>query len=221
VDQETLVILQNSKERFTAHWDPQSLLPMVNPYLFTVDLKLYRLINDGKDWIPFLNVTKGHPNSGIIDFTVLSSDQMGSNLYPVALRISVGEAVATGAQEVALQVSDIIKSAQDKVSQWFSSFFYFAIDSLDLAARCNRWYMSEDSNIGETLLSRVPDCCQTVDRAAAPNSGFVRDTNDALVAFFHPGAASCYRQATITRSILFYYSYNHSAALIHINFADN
>lgn len=199
MDQETLVILQNSKEQFTAHWDPQSLLPMVDPSLFIVDLKLYRLVNDGKDWIPFLNITSGHPNSGIIDFTVLSSDQIGLNLYPVALRISVGEALPTGAQEMALQVSAIIKSAQDKVSQWFSSFFYYAIDSLDLADECNEWYISEPSNIGETLLSQVPDCCQTVDRAAAPNSGFVRDTHDALVAFFHPGAASCYRQATITR----------------------
>ena len=199
VDQKTLVILQNSKEQFTAHWDPQSLLPMVDPSLFTVDLKLYRLVNDGKDWIPFLNITSGHPNSGIIDFTVLSNNQMSLNLYPVALRISVGDALPTGAQEMALQVSAIIKSAKDKVSQWFSSFFYYAIDSLNLADECIEWYMSEPSNIGEMLLGRVPDCCQTVDRAAAPNSGFVRDTHDALVAFFHPGAASCYRQATITR----------------------
>ena len=201
VDQETLVILQNSEEQFTAHWDPQSLLPMVDPSLFTVDLKLYRLVNDGKDWIPFLNITSGHPNSGIINFTMLSSNQMGLNLYPVALRISVGEALPTGAQEMALQVPAIIRSAHDRVSQWFSSFFYYAIDSLNFADECNAWYRSVDEppDIGEILLSRVPDCCQTENRAAAPNSGFVRDTHEALVAFFHPGAASCYRQATITR----------------------
>ena len=100
-------------------------------------------------------------------------------------------------------VSDIIKSTQDRVSQWFSSFFYYVVDSLDLFQGCLTWYTSEHENdppnIGEILLSRVPDCCKTVDRAAAPNSGFVRDTHDTLVSFFHPGTASCYRQATITR----------------------
>lgn len=174
---------------------------MVDPTFFTVDLKLYRLDDDRKDWKLFLNIIEGHPNTGVLEFSMPSGDNIETNVYPVALRISVGEQVALGTQEEA--VSDIIKSAQDRVSQWFSSFFYYAVDSLDLFNECLRWYTSdrenEASNIGEMLLNRVPDCCQTVDRAAAPNSGFVRDTHETLVAFFHPGAASCYRQATITR----------------------
>ena len=130
-----------------------------------------------------------------------SGDNVETSVYPVALRISVGEQSAVGTQGET--VSDIIKSTQDRVSQWFSSFFYYIVDSLDLFQGCLTWYTSEHENdppnIGEILLSQVPDCCKTVDRAAAPNSGFVRDTHDTLVSFFHPGAASCYRQATITR----------------------
>jgi len=196
LDEDTLLVIKNSADRFTVHWDPLSLLPMVDPTFFTVDLKLYRLDEDRKDWEIFLNIIEGHPNTGVLEFSMPSSDDAETNVYPVALRISVGEQAALGAQGE--PVSDIIKSAQDRVSQWFSSFFYYAVNSLDLLDECLMWYGSEDPNIGEMLLGRVPDCCQTVDRAAAPNSGFVRDTNELLVSFFHPGAASCYRQATIT-----------------------
>ena len=181
------------------HWDPLSLLPMIDPTFFTVNINLYRLDDDRKDWLLFLNVVKGHPNTGTLEFSMPSGENVERNVYPVALQISVGEQVPSGSQEGA--VSDVIKSAQDSVSQWFSSFFYYAVDSLDLFRACMEWNNREtgDPNSGEVLLNRVPDCCQTVDRAAAPNSGFVRDTHESLVAFFHPGAASCYRQATITR----------------------
>ena len=100
-DQDTLLLVKNSKDKFTVHWDPQSLLPMVNPSFFTVNLDLYRLSDDRKDWVhaPFLDVTKDHPNSGVIDFFVPSSDEVELNVYPVALRISVGEQVAMGDQD--------------------------------------------------------------------------------------------------------------------------
>lgn len=179
------------------HWDPQSLLPMVDHSFFTVNLKLFRLDNDRKDWIPFLDVKEGHPNSGVVEFSMPSSDSAISSVYPVALRVSVGEQVAMGAQEDISQLSDVILSAQDTVSQWFSSFFYYVINSSDLLDECLQWHESEPLNISEMLLSRVPGCCQTAERAAA--AGFVRDTHDTFVDFFHPGAASCYRQATITR----------------------
>ena len=198
LDENSLVVIQNSDERFTVHWDPQTLLPMVDPTFFTVDLKLYRLDDDRKDWKLFLTVMKGQPNSGVLEFSMPSGDDVETNVYPVALRISVGEQVALGTQEES--VSDIIKSAQDRVSQWFSDYFYYAVDSLDLLSACLEWYEREreDPNNGELLLNRVPDCCQTVDGAEA-NRDFVRDTHDLLVSFFHPGATSCYRQATITR----------------------
>ena len=121
LDENSLVIIQNSEERFTVHWDPQSLLPMVDPTFFTVDLKLYRLDDDRKDWKLFLTVMKGQPNSGVLEFSMPSSDDVETNVYPVALRISVGEQVVLGTQEES--VSDIIKSAQDRVSQWFLDYF--------------------------------------------------------------------------------------------------
>ena len=174
---------------------------MVDPTFFTVNLKLYRLDDDRKDWIPFLDLVQGHPNSGDIEFSLSLSDKIGSSVYPVALRISVGGPAPMGDQDdgIFALLQRAIQSAQDIVSQWFSTFFYYAIDSLNLFQKCLEWYLNEPSNIGEVLLSRVPDCCQTAERAAAPNSGFVRDTHDTLVAFFHPGADSCYRQATINR----------------------
>ena len=181
------------------HWDPQSLLLRVNPSLFTVNLELYRLDDEGKDWMHFLNVIKGQQNSGVAEFSVPSSDIDGSNFYPVAIRTSVGDQGVMGNQEDTSQLSDAIKSAQDVVSQWSSSFFYY-VDSLNLFDECFQWYnnSSEPANIGEILLSRVPNCCQTAERASATNSSFIWDSNQALVSFFHPGATSCYRQATIT-----------------------
>ena len=93
-----------------------------------------------------------------------------------------------------------MKFAENSVTQWRSDMFYAV--SLDLFDRCFNWYNQSSSfGIGDIILERVLPCCETEEKAAAPNSGFVRDNRIAQVAFFHPSAASCYRQATITRYI--------------------
>ena len=122
-----------------------------------------------------------------------------TSCLPSGIRVSVG----THSQDEGILQSfnDLVVFAQDAVSQWRSNLNYAV--SLNLLDRCLEWYQTQPPDIGNTILSRVPDCCQTEEKAAAPNSGFVRDNHDALVAFFHPDAASCYRQATITRFVCF------------------
>lgn len=128
------------------------------------------------------------------------SGETEPEVYSIALRVSVGareDGVAGEQEGISQFLEDVMDFVEDTVSQWRSDLIY-AVSPL-LFDRCLAWFNSEDPDIGQMLLSRVPDCCATEEKAAAPNSGFVRDDHDALVSFFHPGAASCYRQATITR----------------------
>ena len=200
-DQDTLLLVQNSNDKFTVRWEPQSLLPLLEPSSFTVNIALYQLdTSNTQEWMHFLDITRGHPNTGVAEFTVPNSNEIiAPAVYPVALRVSVG---AHSQEDGILQsFNDLVVFAQDAVSQWRSNLNYAV--SLNLLDRCLEWYQTQPPDIGNTILSRVPDCCQTEEKATAPNSGFIRDSHDALVAFFHPDAASCYRQATIIRFVCF------------------
>lgn len=172
----------------------------MDPSSFVINIDLYRLDTNKEEWQYFLDVTRGHPNNGTVVFSVPKSGETEPEVYSIALRVSVGareDGVAGEQEGISQFLEDVMDFVEDTVSQWRSDLIY-AVSPL-LFDRCLAWFNSEDPDIGQMLLSRVPDCCATEEKAAAPNSGFVRDDHDALVSFFHPGAASCYRQATITR----------------------
>ena len=199
IDQDPLLLVRGSDNMYTAHWDPQSLLPLLDPSMFTVNIELYRLDIDKEEWLPFLGIASDHPNSGTVEFSAPSTVENQPEVYPVSLRISVGRLVSSpaGAQSgVSRLIEGVIRFVNDAVSQWMSNLYYAV--SMRLVKNCQAWYNSEPMDIGQQIASRVLPCCETEEKSAAPNSGFVRDTHDSLVAFFHPGAASCYRQATIT-----------------------
>ena len=193
-------MVQNSDDTFTARWDPHSLLPLLDPSLFTVSIELYRLEIESNKYAPFLNISQLHPNNGTVVFSVPQSSETEPQVYSVALRISV-DAIEDdiAGEQTGNYFDDVISFSKNTIIQWKSSLYYAV--SLTLLDRCLDWFISEDSdtNIGQTLLSRVPDCCETEEKAAAPNSGFVRDDRDTFISFFHPEAATCYRQSTITR----------------------
>ena len=191
LQQDTLLFVQGSSDLFTVEWVPLNLLPLLDPNSYTVNIDLFRLKTEEEGWVHFLNIAMNHTNSGTANFTVPSSGLTEAEVYSVALRISVGD------QEGSSVFDNILEFAEGSVSQWKSDLYYAT--SLDLLQTCINWFLSEPQDIGQTILNRVPSCCATEERAAAPNSGFVRDGFDSLIAFFHPDAASCYRQATITR----------------------
>ena len=199
IDQDPLLLVRGSDDMYTAHWDPQSLLPLLDPSMFTVNIELFRLDIDKQEWLPFLKISSDHPNSGTVEFCAPSTEEDEPEVYPVSLRISVGQLVSSpaGAQgSVSQPIEDVIKFVNDDVSQWMSNLYYAV--SMRLIANCLAWHRSEPPEIGQQIAARVLPCCETEEKARAPNSGFIRDTHDSQVAFFHPGATNCYQQATIT-----------------------
>ena len=191
LQQATRLFVQSSSDLFQVDWAPMNFLPLLDFDSYTVNIDLFRLVDENVGWVHFLNIARDHPNVGTATFNVPSSGLTDPEVYPVSLRISVGSALSSG------MFDDVLSYAEGSVAVWKTDLYYAT--SLELFQRCVDWFLSEPPNIGQTLLDRVPSCCATEERAAAPNSGFVRDGFDSLIAYFHPDAASCYRQARITR----------------------
>lgn len=190
------IMLEDSDENFTVHWNPQSLLPQLDSSSFMVNIELHELEN--KEWRPFLDFTITRPNSGNANFSVPVSNRAEIDVYAVAIRLSVGSP-----SEQANTYMDILKFAEGNVSHWKTDLFH--AKSLDLFNRCMEWHEEEDSfDIRTTIHDHVPCCSETKPKADAMNSGFVQDYRDELVALLHPSADSCYLQETLTRYVPLY-----------------
>ena len=177
-EQDTLLLDQSSDNKFTVHWDPQSLLPLLDPSSFTVNIALYRLDIDKEELKPFLDVINGHPNTGTAKFSVPEGNEIEPEVYPVALRISVGpEMEVSGTQGRVTQFFlDVKNYARDAVHQWLLNRYYTKSQDVNALDKCIEWYRSQPPNIGEDILNRVPACCETQEKAAQPNSGFLSAT---------------------------------------------
>ena len=188
------VMLLTAGAPVTMRWDPESLLPLVQASSFTVDIALYRFNDETQTYTRFLDIARGSPNTGVAEFAVPSSNEaQQASIYPVTLRLSVsGPSSPSRRQTISLAralAGGVIRRA---IPVYFGG-------SLSFRLLCAAWYLSEPSNMGESLLRQVPNCCATEEGASLPNSDFVRDNR--LISFFHPEADTCFRQkpATITR----------------------
>lgn len=205
-------MVENNDDKYSISWDPETLLPLLDPSLLTVNIALYRLNPETLKFLPFRNITRGHPNTGFFEFTLSNSGTlMEQHAYQVILRLSVGERLRTSLaggsegdsifQTVFDNVIKAVKSFAESVSQWSSlDLVLYAFDRIAKQSECEEWHRNEPSNIGQMILDRVPACCETESKAE-DHSDFVKDNNAKLVKYFHPDADSCYRQRTITRCV--------------------
>ena len=177
-------------------WDPESLLPLVLASSFTVDINLLQYNTEAQTWIPFLSIAQGQPNTGDAEFTVPFSNEVQRDISPVTLQLSISRALRPSRR----QTTSLVRTAGSLVRR--AVHLYYG-GSISLRLLCAAWYFTESSDMGERLLSQVPNCCATEAGAGLPNSDFVRD--DRLISFFHPEADTCFRQkpTTITRCVLF------------------
>ena len=192
------VMLLTASNRLTMRWDPESLLPLVQASSFTVDIGLYRFNDETQTYTRFLNIVQGSPNTGVAVFTVPSNNEaQQTDIYPVTLRLSVSRPSSPSRR----QTMSLVRAVGGSVGRAIPLYY----GSLGLRLRCLTWYLSEPSDMGERLLSQVPNCCATEDGAELQTSDFVRD--DRLISFYHSEADTCFRQkpSTITRYVLVEY----------------
>ena len=200
VNSPSLLLVNGSRDNFRVEWNPESLLPLLKANLFTVNIRLQRLEKENLEWEEFVDIKLGLPNNGTASFQApnISKAHDDADAYPVAIQISVGPPSSDSPQVEMYR--DFLGNVTDNVSLWRSDLFY--ADSLDMFESCMDWYgMASSFGNGTAIRSRVPCCKETQKKAAAPNSGFVRDRRDDLIAFLHPNADTCYLQETITRYV--------------------
>ena len=190
----------DSEEQLNITWDPQSLLPTIDPSLYTVDITLYRFQLDADNQVQFsyfLHVMRDHTNNGTALFTAPESNESGGNIYPVVIRVSVGTPTSASNSETSSMISRFGRSG-DSVAQWTSTMYY--LDSLRFQTMCTDW--SRNQEIGEAVRNRLPPCPPRIDQARAPNSGLSEDSGywiEKSNRFFHPMAATCFRQNSFDR----------------------
>lgn len=143
------------------------------------------------------------------EVAVLASDIPNNGEATVTIPASLTGSTATVCTvNILVQVKNIISNSlsvvTNKIGQWTDSLWVSITNSLDnaLNQQCIEWAANEPASIGTTLLDSVTSstpCPPNSRQAAAENSGLVKDTNNLLIAFFHPLASSCFRQRVATR----------------------
>ena len=179
----------------------------MDPFLYTVDITLYRFQLDSENQVRFsyfLHVLRDHANNGTALFTAPESNEPGV-IYPVAIRISVGRANSSS-PDVSSVIGRLGRSTQRPrgvVAQWTSTLFY--LDSPQFSRLIRAWSTSQQgTGIGEAVRNRLPPCPPRMDQARAPNSGMSEDSGYWIQKsnrFFHPVAATCFRQSTFERFV--------------------
>lgn len=180
--------------RLAVTWNPDSLLPMMDPTYFLVNIALSQMdIQDGR-WQRMQNLATNLPNTGEATVTIpplvmSNSATAADDIYPVSIEVVVGS--VNGRQK--RQVSLI------GIALWSTVGYLYG--SVELREACEVWRRNQRRGIGNEINSRLPPCPRTMEQADA-NTGdikFRRDTgfgNYLSRLFFHPGADSCYRQIT-------------------------
>lgn len=188
-------ILLTPGATFNISWSPESILPMVDPDRFYVDISVTRLISlTGVE--DSLLLKSDVPNSGSCQVTipVLNFAQPDDVVYLVGIQVTLGRSRSidgSGGEEELEEI--LVNQVHGLVRRWTTTLYYSFSDFL--RGRCQSWCASQPVNIGEEILRNVLPCPPTANRAQFDNA-FREDTGIRafLNGFFHPGTATCFRQ---------------------------
>ena len=198
-------LLIYAEENITLTWSKASLTKplqdVINPSDLLVDIKLH-----------IFQISNGVPTREQV--TMLSSNisNTGSTTVTIpTISHSSNQVVYTAVICIEAKGSDplnptLFDKVQGKVTQWTDIIWVVSTNKQSsgtkLWSACKAWSTSEPSSIGQQLLTKVRSdfpCPPTIGQARIPNSGLIEDTNTKLIELFHPKAAKCFNQRTITR----------------------
>lgn len=213
LESDSVLLSSDNFENIQVRWEPESLFQTMDPSSYTVDISLYLLRDSesGNEIRKLHDFVENLPNSGNAFFPVPTSTDIEldeNNVYEVSVRISISRPNRLGGTTEEAETS-LIETLSGRVAQWTSTIYYAhgvnniaARLGITLERRCIDWCRDQPEGIGETILNRLPPCPPRVDQARAPNSGFAEDLGywtRQSNRFFHPEAATCFRQSTFTR----------------------
>ena len=207
------------------YWSPQSIFPLIEDHnSYTIDITLRELDMITSEWRILATLASNLVNDGeaeviIPDLPIVENYEDSVN--PVVVEVGVSSASLTNTTTKRGFFSNILtkigRFGLRIIKQTPMRIVKKLITQAAQRLACEAWALTQDDNIGEQINNRLDPCPCTADRAKANNGfreeklssivkviGQVQDyfgttiVDDAFRNYFHPGAASCYRQRVVT-----------------------
>ena len=176
-------------------WLPETVVPAMDPDLYTVDVRLSCFDNESDTFEELAVVASDIPNSGqfIITFPAINI----SDVCPVSIQVSLSGSTAS---LIKRNIGDVIERLIDvgvtviaagirAIIRYYTGGFF---QSIALRLLCEGWCLLQPAGIGATLLRMVAACPPTIEMALCDNGFLVEGTFVSRI--FHPGTDRCFRQ---------------------------
>ena len=210
-----------SGARITVFWSPLSIFPLVDEDSYTVDITVRVLDIGTGEWKTLATLASDLPNNGEAGVTIPDIPELEAfenSLNPVVIEVGVSATSMVADTRKRGLLSDVLQKIGRLglriIKQMPMRIIQKTIRQAAQRLACEAWAeFVEDENIGQEINNRLPPCPCTADRAALDRGfreeklssvvkvvGQVQDffgttiADDAFRNYFHPGAASCYRQ---------------------------
>ena len=205
------------------HWSPISILPVVDPQNYTVDIKLMEVLT-GSEELAMLGTNL--PNTGFVSVTVppmaaeVIRDILGT-ITPVIVQVSISSNSTMGIRPTTNRGTDldILRSLGSSPLKHSPIRYAMRVSGQEEQRRfCDQWERTQASPATRNArFGLLPPCPRNVMVARAPNSGFIEErlssrvrvvgtitgyTGDRIIdnelhEYFNPGASACFLQRSV------------------------
>lgn len=163
----------------TVTWSPESVYPLEEPDLYTVDITLYFFHLSMGTRTEAVQLAPEIPNSGSALITM-------PNVSDIAT-FSIQVTAVTFVSRMEMNISSLLSR---HVGVW-SRYAYVVVSDM-LQSKCYSWWNSQQEMVGDKLLAEVSLCPPTM-RHASVDSNFIH--NDFSISrILHPGSEECFRE---------------------------
>ena len=178
----------------TLTWSPESIVPMMDPDTYVVDILLAQFDPSEGQWRDVQMLAEGVENTGRrqvdIPLVFTAEDGLLIDIRPISFQVRLGQAhPLTNSRR-----KRIIETLRGVVRQWSTDIYYGISDIL--RTQCEQWCATQPEDIGELILDELPPCPPELGQASLPNSGLVEDSGvgrSLSNRFFHRGTDTCFR----------------------------
>lgn len=182
------------------NWLPSSIVPLVNPDDYNVDIDLYRYNPERRLWHSAATVASDIANTGSRTVTVphiLFDDNRIADVYPIAFFVTPFQRNDDfeSRKRRNVESSPFLDHFRGEAGRWTTVLYYTVFPFL--RRRCIDWCDSQPLGIGEEILNRVDPCPPLLQQARSSNSRLTEDSSSTRRLsnqFFHPEAQTCFRQ---------------------------
>lgn len=205
VESDTLLFERSDK--VTLGWNPESILPLLEPNEYTVDVFLLELDSNTGKHKQLSMLGSNLPNNGstevVVDYINSSGEGVEESINMAVIEVSVNPTsmsgnIPTGRSRRSASILSALGRSSLRVVRYSPVRYVLATWAIQRSL-CEAWSAFQPDNIGEMILNRLTECPRTTNEAAAPNSGLKED--NFAIHFFHPNASKCFRQRVTDRYI--------------------